>query len=117
MAIWHENTTVKISPQGANANIVDGVGTDVGTITIAQIMMNNRLDDISVLKIDIEGAEFALILNTPEEVMQRLRYITMEADATDKEQFGLLVAKLTETHKVEILGHYDRGTYLWCRRY
>ena len=116
-AVHYENTTVKITPQGANSNILDGQGSDVETITIEQLMADNKLKEVSVIKVDIEGFEIDLFMNTPISVINKLKYIILEVEETTSEKFGALVARLTKTHKIETLGHYDRGAYLWCRRY
>lgn len=116
-AVHYENTTVKISPEGANSNILGSNGHDIDTITIEQIIKSNKIEEISVMKVDIEGFEIDLFMNTPISVINKIKYIILEVEETTAEKFGALVSRFTNTHKVEILGHYDMGAYLWCRRY
>lgn len=119
-AVWHEPVTVTISPEGANANIFEG-GVEVGAITLQGIINTVEVATgqrgIDVLKCDIEGAEYDLLLNTPDEVLTNIHYITMEGDATDTDKWGRLVQKLSENFAVQTLGAASRGTYIYARRY
>lgn len=85
--------------------------------TLDGILSAYAYGDIATMKIDIEGSEYPVIASTPREVLQRIRYLTMEFHATDAATFGALVAKLTETHCVQTLGSYERGGYIYARRY
>lgn len=120
-AVWYENKTVKISPQGANANILDEVGTEVETITLEQILDTVEAETgnrgVDVLKCDIEGAEYELFLNTPDEVLQSFHYIVLETDATNTDNWGRAVQKLSENFHVETLGAASRGAYIYAKRY
>jgi FkbM family methyltransferase len=96
----------------------------------------NGHDHIDLLKIDAEGAEysmfaapqneFAEIQALPVDLMNKVNYITMEFHAPPQcpftaEQtwrgFGDLVATLTRTHHVTILGSVERGGYIYAQRY
>ena len=58
-------------------------------------------DTIDIFKCDCEGSEFPIILSTPREVMEKIRYITMEFhDWRGPEQRAALLAKLRETHNM-----------------
>ena len=48
------------------------------TITLAQIMERFELDRIDFLKVDIEGAEYEMLLNTPKEVLDKIDRISIE---------------------------------------
>ena len=50
----------------------------VRTISLASILAESGSDRISLLKLDIEGAEFPLIRETPDEVWQSVDQITIE---------------------------------------
>lgn len=48
------------------------------TITISEIMERHGLDRIDFLKVDIEGAEYELLQNTPIEVLNKIDKIAIE---------------------------------------
>lgn len=60
-ALWNEITTLQLvdTGRGDNSFIVTGEqpGTTVTTTTLAEIIHQNKLNNIDLLKIDIEGAE------------------------------------------------------------
>ena len=69
------------------------------------------------MKIDIEGAEFDLIVNTPAETLAKIRYITLEFDKSFDGRFGMMVEKLSKQFGLEILGSPERGGYIYGHRY
>lgn len=60
-ALWHERTTLRMHDPGLGAwgfmTSELGDGDEVRTVTVEQLLEEFRLDRISILKIDIEGAE------------------------------------------------------------
>jgi FkbM family methyltransferase len=57
------------------------VGTaQVETITLADILLENGVERCDLLKIDVEGAEYDLLLALPDELWPRIRRIAMEYD-------------------------------------
>jgi FkbM family methyltransferase len=51
----------------------------VETITLADLLARTGCQQVDLLKCDIEGAEYAVFLHTPLEVLRRIDRITMEA--------------------------------------
>lgn len=120
-AVWHEAGTVDISNRGGNASIFEhpkNAGyTKVEAVTIKQLFDQNNIREADVMKIDIEGAEFDLIINTPDDILKRIKYLTLEFDASDDGKFGQMVEKLARIFGIQILGSPERGGYIYGRRY
>jgi FkbM family methyltransferase len=119
-AIWHEKKTVFITNQGGNSSIIDGSyaeSVEVLAITIQNFIDLYSIDEIDVAKIDIEGAEFDLIINTPPETLAKIKYITLEFDKSFDGRFGIMVEKLSKQFGLEILGSPERGGYIYGYRY
>ena len=119
-AIWHEQKTVSITNQGGNSSIIDGSypeSVQVLAITIQNFIDLYNIDEIDVAKIDIEGAEFDLIINTPPETLAKIKYITLEFDKSFDGRFGMMVEKLSKQFGLEILGSPERGGYIYGHRY
>lgn len=119
-AIWHEQKNVFITNRGGNSSIVDGHLTEsveVLAITIQDLIDRYGIDEIDVMKIDIEGAEFDLIINTPPEILSKIRYLTLEFDKSFDGRFGIMIEKLSKQFGIEILGSPERGGYVYANRY
>jgi FkbM family methyltransferase len=111
-AIWHEEGTVAVSNKGGNSSIVheiDGEFSHIKAITIEQLLNKYDIKEVDVMKIDIEGAEFDLIINTPAEILAKIKYLTLEFDKSFDGKFGIMVEKLSKQFGLEILGSPERG--------
>ncbi|HVS80576.1 MAG TPA: FkbM family methyltransferase [Pyrinomonadaceae bacterium] len=62
-----------IAPEGAHC-----AGTRVHCTTLAAILDVNRLAQVDLLKMDIEGAEYEILYRTPPEYFARIKEIRME---------------------------------------
>jgi FkbM family methyltransferase len=119
-AIWHEQKNVFITNRGGNSSIVDGSwaeSVEVLAITIQDLIDRYSIDEIDVMKIDIEGAEFDLIVNTPPETLAKIRYLVLEFDKSFDGSFGKMIEKLAKQFGLEILGSPERGGYVYANRY
>lgn len=83
-------------------------------ISLEQLFESHDLEYIDVLKIDVEGMEGNIIINTPEHIMNLCRYITMEYDQHSK-NLGAIVEKLNLTHQVKVVG--KAGGMIFAKRY
>lgn len=118
-AIWHTNEKLNISNRGGNASILESRHdqTEVEGITIKQLFMANQIKEADVMKIDIEGAEYDLLINTPDDILKRIKFLTLEFDANDDGRFGIMVDKLSRIFGIQILGSPERGGYIYGKRY
>ena len=119
-AIWHKEGTVAVSNKGGNSSIVheiDGDFSYIKAITIEQLLNKYDIKEVDVMKIDIEGAEFDLIINTPAETLAKIKYLTLEFDKSFDGKFGIMVEKLSKQFGLEILGSPERGGYIYGNRY
>lgn len=119
-AIWHQNKEVLITNRGGNSSIfeIEGVEqTKVQAITLEKLFRENNIKHVDVMKIDIEGAEFDLIINASEKTLAKIKYITLEFDKSFDGKFGIMVEKLAKQFGLEILGSPERGGYIYGNRY
>ena len=119
-AIWHEPKNVFITNKGGNSSILDKSiteSTEVLAITIQNLIDLYGIKEIDVMKIDIEGAEFDLIINTPPETLAKIKYLVLEFDKSFDGRFGMMVEKLSKQFGLEILGSPERGGYIYANRY
>jgi FkbM family methyltransferase len=120
-AVWHTQGTMQISNRGGNASVFkhpkNGGYSPVEAITLEQVFAKYEIKEADVVKIDIEGAEYDLLLKTPDSVLMRIKYLTLEFDACNDGKFGLMVDKLSRIFGIQILGSPERGGYIYGRRY
>ena len=119
-AIWHKKSMVSISNLGANSSIIDlekENKTDVLAITLENLFSIYKIKEVDVMKIDIEGAEFDLILNTPTKTLAKINYLVLEFDKSFDGKFGQMVEKLSKQFGLDILGSPERGGYIYANRY
>ena len=76
-----------------------------------------KIKEVDVMKIDIEGAEFDLILNTPPETLAKINKLVLEFDKSSDGKFGQMVEKLSKQFGIDILGSPERGGYIYANRY
>jgi FkbM family methyltransferase len=92
----------------------------VPTKSLKAIFDEYDIGKCDVLKVDIEGSEFAMFGAADRETMQRARFITMEVHGTGRVEgapmVDAMVEKLRETHYVEWPGSNVHGGPLWATR-
>ncbi len=103
--------------KGITPTDVDDQGFSADTMTLDMLLDTYSIDEISVLKMDIEWSEYEVLPSLDDETMRKIRYLVLEFHGTDAATFGKLIAHLTRCFCVETLGSYERGGFLWCRRY
>jgi FkbM family methyltransferase len=119
-AIWHQNKEVLITNRGGNSSIFESEGveqTKIQAITLEKLFEENNIKHVDVMKIDIEGAEFDLIINAPEKILAKIKYLTLEFDKSFDGKFGIMIEKLAKQFGLEILGSPERGGYIYGNRY
>lgn len=110
---------VMISNRGGNANVLrkDKDSVEVKAVNLENVFANNNIPVCDVMKIDIEGAEYDVIEDASIEVLQKIKYLTLEFDGGHEEQFGKMVTKLAEVFNLHVLGRPSLGGYIYGRRY
>lgn len=93
----------------------DTDGEQVTLVTLDAIIKEHKLDQVDVLKIDVEGWENDIIIASKK--LAQIKYIMIEFDNRHGIRLGALVEKLSETHHVEILGAASRGGDIYAHRY
>ena len=89
----------------------------VSAITIEKLFFLYNIEEVDVMKIDIEGAEFDLIVNTPSEILSKIKKLVLEFDKSFDGSFGMMIEKLAKQFGHEILGSPERGGYIYAYRY
>src|SRR3989338_957365 len=61
------------------------IGEDIyDSVTVEDIFLKHQIDKCDLLKMDIEGAEYEVLLNTPKEILERVKAMAMECHIFDK---------------------------------
>lgn len=118
-AVWHKEAMVSISNRGGNSSIVDlkNDSSEVLAITLETLFSTYNIKEVDVMKIDIEGAEFDLIINTPAETLAKINRLVLEFDKSFDGRFGQMIEKLSKQFGIDILGSPERGGYIYANRY
>lgn len=97
----------------ANSGEVHGylkLAQAVTPVTLAEIMREERLAEIDILKLDCEGCEYSVLGTAEPDLLKRLRFIVGEYHGFDG--FMTIVRrKLFQTHKVNLVGERDFGCF------
>lgn len=86
-------------------------------VPLAAVFADNGVPYCDILKIDCEGSEYQIIGGAPTKILRKARYITMEFHPADEETFGRMVARLSLTHNLHIIGRHTVGGQIYGRRY
>jgi FkbM family methyltransferase len=74
--------TFHLSQNPEGSSLFDGDSStttiEVEEISLPMLMKRIGVEEIDLLKLDIEGAEFELIASTPDDVLRRIKQITVE---------------------------------------
>lgn len=100
-----------------NLDEVEHFEETIKTISLNDVFEKYKVDECKVLKVDVEGSEYKIFQTVSEDVMKKINYITMEFHQTDETTFGLMLSKLSMTHRINVLGHHDIGGNLYAKRY
>lgn len=80
-----ENNQVVASVfSGFNPN--NTVKIKVPCISLTDIILNNQMDTVDLLKMDCEGSEYDILYHTPPELLMRINRMTLEVHDLDKEK-------------------------------
>ena len=108
---------VNVSDSHGGSRISD-TGAEVDSVTLGEVYDFSGSPYCDILKIDVEGSEYPLLMQAPQDVLRKSRYIVMEFDAEPEPgAFGQLVTKIACDFHTEILGSPERGGYIYARRY
>ena len=70
-------------------------GINVKSVTLKNIFYNNNIVRCDLLKLDCEGAEYEILMNTPKEIFQKISKICMETDHfTDEKKLNEIINQL-----------------------
>jgi FkbM family methyltransferase len=119
-AMWYEDKLVPITQKGGNSSIINLNNEnyiEVSAITLETFFNKYNIKEVDVMKIDVEGAEFDLIINTPAETLAKIKRLVLEFDKSFDGSFGKMVEKLAKQFGIEILGSPERGGYIYANRY
>ncbi len=96
-----------------------GSSTQVASISLAQAFERMAIVQCDLIKIDCEGAEYPILFNTPDEVLERVRRIVMEyhdsvTKFTHRDLQAYLESKGYAVRVVQNYVHADLGyLYAW----
>lgn len=116
---------LQISEEDLNHSMVKaieptGLTQKVQTTTLERIFQKNRIKKCDLLKLDCEGSEFKIILNSPKELFKKIDHIFLEyhdwagaGHSSELKQYLINLGYKVEqypNHKMKELG------FLWCRK-
>lgn len=118
-AISNYKGTAKITDRGGNSTIKDenSSGSEVEVLPLDNFFSLYNINNVDVLKIDIEGAEVETILGASKVSLMQCKFIAIELDKRSGEHMGDMVKKLSETHHVRTMGSWERGGMIWAWLY
>lgn len=118
-AISNFKGTAVIHDSGGGSSIKDdgAFGAEVEVMGLDNLFSLYNINEVDVMKIDIEGAELEVILGASKETLNKCKYVTMEFDVRSGSQLGLMTQKLSETHHVRTMGSWERGGMVWAWLY
>jgi len=106
--------------------VEDSHEVSVPSITIKEVVENNNLEKIDFLKLDVQGAEYEIILNTPSFILGMIKYISMEMHSSISNTEKVLgsipnykrnslktVRKLSKSH---IAIQHNSSMWLWINK-
>jgi len=95
----------------------------VKCLTLTDILIENKISKCNFLKIDCEGAEYEILLNTPVEILKKIDQIVLEYHSpeylglADKEIVNKLLAHLKAANYQTTVEREDyRRGYIYARR-
>jgi FkbM family methyltransferase len=105
---------------GTGGADVNGQRVRVPARTLEQVLSERGIERVDLLKVDIEGAEVGVVLNSPEAVLRRIDQITMEfhdfCGLVTPEQFAAVVGRLEELGFDGLRFGGDNMNWLFVRR-
>lgn len=118
-AISDYKGTAVISDSGGGSTIKDdGIyGAEVEVMSLDNFFDLYHINEVDVLKVDVEGAELEIIIGASKETLNKCKFITMEFDIRSGSSMGDMVQKLSETHHVRTMGSWERGGMIWAWLY
>lgn len=117
-AISDKKGVAIINDNGGDSTIKDDEGgTEVELMPLDNLFSLYHINEVDVMKIDIEGSEVETILGASKETLNKCKYITMEFDIRSGKMMGEMVRKLSETHHVRTMGSWERGGMIFAWRY
>jgi FkbM family methyltransferase len=80
----------------------------VNAVSLTQIVLDNNLESIDLIKIDCEGSEYTILYNTPWEVFQRIKALAIEVHDLDTENHNIKsLASFLENYQYNVKYHAD----------
>jgi len=83
----------------------DTDGVTVDAVTLAEIILDNNLQEVDLLKLDCEGSEYGIISETPTEIWSRIKKIRLEYHRDDADMLERRFRDLG----YQIVRHLKRG--------
>lgn len=82
-------------------------------IRLADIFIENKIEQIDYLKLDVEGAEYDILFDTEPEVLNKIKVISMEFHDLKKEEYtGIKLVEFLKRNNFEIIKFQHEATVI-----
>lgn len=96
LRIWYKQSGEPMMTTSVPANAARVEEVSAPGLTLAEIFERGQVKRCNLLKIDIEGAEYALVEKTPEDDWRRIDRIVMETHSTNPRDDAQVVNRLAK---------------------
>ena len=87
---------------------------EVACTSLKEIIESNQLQEINLLKVDCEGAEYSILYNTEDEVLEKINRMAIETHDQNEETENMqALAKYIQARNFEI---QTEGDIIWAWR-
>lgn len=122
VAISTSNSDVYITNEHGGSRLTDksdNNSTRVDVVSLERLLDKMNILSVDFAKIDIEGAEVDLILNTPMSTLLKVKRFAIEYDENSGgvSTFAKIIEKLGSNYSFSTLGVPARGCYIYAERH
>lgn len=121
LGIWTERGVQTLHTNAVNTGGSSMFGTGADTVEIATVTLADAMQDKEwdIVKLDAEGIEFAVIAQASDELLSKIKYLTIEVhnDMATQAQYDAMLAKIERLfHYTGVREASGRLNYLYCTR-
>jgi FkbM family methyltransferase len=125
LAVAETSGTVGVYGTGGTGFTQDAISDfSARSLSLEDMWDEFRLDQVAVVKMDIEGAEYEVLRSAPASVLERIGYMTIEFHSPPmmdgrepSATFGQMLTRICEHFNTHVVGAPSRGGMIYARAY